>query len=139
MTSSNRCQTLMLDTQQLYARVTAPARSKPRVMYISQDSYRRAVLLRDTGRADKAITRILTDALLSVLDYAGSGGDPKLLKTGVERVQGCELTKVQFSLKDDRWDDVAVLAERLDITPNEVVRVACHIAMELVCHELEDR
>lgn len=125
----------MLDTQTLCARVIAPARAKPRSLYVTAASKDWADSLRTQGLADKTTTRVLTDAVLAVLD--GSGAET-LFKRHQDRVDG-PVVKVQLSLREDTWTEIDALAERLDVNPSHFVRVICHAAMEQVVNELTGR
>lgn len=134
----------MLDTQTLCARVTAPARSKPRSLNMTAQSRAWAEDLRISGKADKTTTRVLTDGLLAVLDFFTrydhlAPEEVEYLHDHLARIKGTPTVKVQLSLSDADWDAVAQLATALDVCASEVVRVVSHVAMEQVHHELSGR
>jgi hypothetical protein len=129
----------MLDTQTLCARVTAPARAKPRSLYITASSKRWADQLRETGLADKTTTRVLTDAILAVVEHLTEEGGLDYIRTQAQAMTDEETTKVQLSVREDTWQQVETFAKALEMTPSHFVRVVCHVAMRQVINELTGR
>lgn len=133
----------MLDTQTLCARVTAPARAKPRSLYVTASSKRWADELRERGYADKTTTRVLTDGVLALVDphddVVADSFVLTLFQENHERLDAEDVVKAQLSLREETWESIDAYASAAGVSPSQFVRVICHVAVERVYNELTGR